>query len=57
MNDLDTEKKLVDLNMFDGASMCRNTLKTMKVIYLMLSCIVGAEHTFHNVFEGWVSIE
>ena len=45
MNDLDPENKLVELNMFDGASVCRKAQKTLKVVYPMLSCIVGAEHT------------
>ena len=31
--------------------------KILKVVYPMLSCIVGAEHTCHNVFKGWAHIE
>ena len=31
--------------------------KILKVIYTMLSYIVGAEHIFHNVFKGWAYIE
>ena len=42
MNDLDTEKKIVDLHMVYGASVCRKTQKILKVVYTMLSCIVGA---------------
>ena len=57
MNDLDPEKKRVDLHMFDGASVCRKAKKTLKVVYPMLSCIVVAEHTCHNAFKGWFSIE
>ena len=45
MNDLDPEKKLVDLNMLDGAIVCRKSQKILKVVYLMLSCIFGSNHT------------
>ena len=41
MNDLDPEKKLVDLHRFDGASVCRKANKILKVVYTILSCIVG----------------
>ena len=57
MNDLDPVKKFVDLHMFDGANVCRKAQKILKVIYSMLSCIVGVEHTCHNVFKGWAYIE
>ena len=57
MNDLDTENKLVDLHMFDGASLCRKSQKILKVAYPMLSCIVGSDHTCHNLFKGWAYIE
>ena len=57
MNNLDTEKKLVDLHMFDEASVCGKDPKTVKVVYSMMSCIVVADHTFHNVFKGWAYIE
>ena len=30
INDLDPEKKLVDLHMFDGASVCRNSQKNIE---------------------------
>ena len=43
--------------MFDGASVCRKAQNILKVFYPMLFCIVGAEHTCHNVFKGWASIE
>ena len=36
MNDLDPEKKLVDLHMFYGASVCRKAQKIFKVVYPML---------------------
>ena len=42
MNDLDSEKKLVDLHMFNGASVCRKAKTLLKVVYPMLSRIVGA---------------
>ena len=42
MNDLDPEKKLVELHMFDGANVCRKAKKTMKVVYPMLSYIFVA---------------
>ena len=42
MNELDPEKKLVDLHMFDGSRINRNSQKILKVVYPMLSCIVGA---------------
>ena len=45
MNDLDPEKKMVDLHMFVGASVCRKSQKILKVFYPILSFIVGAEHT------------
>ena len=57
MNDLYPEKKLVDLHMFDAACVCRKSQKTLKVVYPILSFIVGSEHTCHNVFKGWESIE
>ena len=41
INDLDPEKKLVDLHMSDGASVWRKA-KKLKVVYPILSCIVGA---------------
>ena len=52
MNDLDPERKLVDLHMFDGSSVCSKAQKIIKVVYPMLACIVGAYHTYHNVFEA-----
>ena len=45
MNDLDTEKKLVDLHLFDVSSVCRKAQNILKVFYPILSCIVVAEHT------------
>ena len=51
-NDLDPERKLVDLHMFDGSSVCRKAQKIIKFVYPIMSCIVGADNTFHNVFEG-----
>ena len=57
INDLDTENKLVDPYMFDEASVCRKAQNILKVFYPILSCIVGAEHTCHNVFKGWAYIE
>ena len=57
MNDLDPEKKLVDLHMFDGASVCRKVQKILRVVYPILSCIFGEEHNCHNVFKGWEYIE
>ena len=36
MNDLDTEKKLVNLHMFGGASVCRKGKTILEVVYLML---------------------
>ena len=56
MNDLDPEKKLVDLNMFDGAIMCRRAQNILKIFYPMMSCIVGSKHICHNVFKGWAYI-
>ena len=53
----DPEKELVDLHMFDGVSVCRKAKKILKVVYPMLSYIVGEEHTFHNVFKGWAYID
>ena len=52
-DDLDPQKKLVDLHMFDGASVCRKAKTILKVVYTMLSCIVRAEYTCHNSFKGW----
>ena len=57
MNDLDPETKLVDLHTFNGSSVCRKAKTILKVVYRMLSCIVGAENTCHNVFKGWAYIE
>ena len=45
MNDLEPENKLVYLHMFNGSSVCVNAERILKVVYPMLSCIVGAEHT------------
>ena len=56
MNELDLENKIVDLHMFDGYSVCRKEKETLKVVYPMLSCIFGAEHTCHNIFKGWAYI-
>ena len=56
LNDLDPETKLVNLHMFDGANVCRKASEIMKFVYPMLSCIVGAKHTCHNMFKGWASI-
>ena len=36
MNDFDPEKKLMDLHIFDGASVCRKSNKILKVVYPML---------------------
>ena len=52
MNFPDPEKKLLDLYMFNGDSVCRKAQKVFKVVYPMLLCILGADHTFHNVFKG-----
>ena len=57
MNNCDPEKKLVDLHMFDGSSVCRKAKNILKFVYPMLSYIVGAEHTCHNVFKGCSYIE
>ena len=57
MNDLDLEKKLVDLHMFYGLSVCRKAQTILKVAYPILSCVVGAEHTCHNSFKRWSYIE
>ena len=35
-NDLNPEKKLMDLHIFDGVSVCRNPQKILKVVYLMM---------------------
>ena len=42
MNDLDPEKKLVDLHMFDCSSVCIKAKNIFKVVYPNLSCIVVA---------------
>ena len=57
MNDLGPKKKLVDLIMFNETSVCRKSQNILNVVHPILSCIVGAEHTCHNVFKGWTSIE
>ena len=57
INDLDPENKLMDLHMFDGSSVCIKAQKILKVVYTMMSLIVGAEHTFHNVFKWWANTE
>ena len=36
INDLDPDKILVDLHMFDGASVCRKAQKVLKVVYPIL---------------------
>ena len=56
MENLDSEKKLVDLHIFYGSSVFRK-LKKFKVVYPMLSCIIGAYYTHHNVFKGYKSIK
>ena len=56
-NKLDTQKKLVDLHMFYGSSVCRKAKNILKVVYPIMSCIAVADHTYHNVFKGWVYIE
>ena len=57
MNDLDQEKKILDLHMFNIASVCRRVQKILKVIYPMLSCIVAADNTCDNVIKVWASID
>ena len=57
MDDLDAENKPVDVHIFDGASVCRKAQKILKVVYPMLSFIFRGEHTCHNVFQEWESIE
>ena len=57
MNDLDPEKRIVYLHMFYGSSVCRKAKNILKVVYPIMSCISVADHTYHNVFKGWVSIE
>ena len=47
----------MDLHLFDGTSVCIKAQKMLKVVYPMLSCIVGSDHTCHNVFKGWEYIE
>ena len=41
MNAIDPEKKRVDLHMFNGSIVCRKA-KIFKVVYPILSCIIGA---------------
>ena len=48
INCLDPEKKFVDLHMFDGASVCRKA-KQLEVVYPVLSIVVVAENTCHNI--------
>ena len=43
--------------MFDGASVCRKAQNILKVVYPILSYIVGEEHTCQNVFKRWAYIE
>ena len=57
MNGLDTENKLVDLHMSDGASVCIKDKKILKVVYPMLSGIFGVEHTYQNLFKVWKYVE
>ena len=45
MNNLDPEKKLVDLHMLDRVSVCIKAQNILKVVYHMLSSIFGQEHT------------
>ena len=45
MNDLYPDKKLVELHMFDGSSVCKKAKKIFNVVYLLLAYFVGAEHT------------
>ena len=42
MNDLDPEETLMGLTTFDGASVCRKAQTILKVVYPMMSFIVGA---------------
>ena len=57
LNYLDPENKLVGLHIFDGSSVFIKAKKILKVVYPMLSCIFGADHTCHNMFKGWSYIE
>ena len=57
MNELDPEKKILDLHMFDGSSVCRKAQNVLRFVYPMLSCIVGAYHTCHHMFKGCEYIE
>ena len=51
MNRLDPEKKLIDFNILNGASVCRKGQEILSVMYPMLTCAVGAELTCHNIFK------
>ena len=44
MNELDPKNKLVDLHMFDVASVCIKAQNILKVVYPILSYIFGSEH-------------
>ena len=57
MNELDPEKKLVDLHISDGDSVYIEAKTILKVVYPMMSFIVVAEHTYRNVFKRWAYIE
>ena len=57
MNDLDPEKRIVYLHMYNGASVCRMAKTILKVVYPIMSFVVEAEHTCNNLFKVWASIE
>ena len=52
-NEIYPEKKLVELNMFNGSSVYRKAKQILKFIYPIMSFIVGAEHTCHKVLKWW----
>ena len=52
MLDLDPKKEYFDLQIFDGASVCKKAQRIMSVQWPRLTCITGAEHTLHNIFKG-----
>ena len=47
----------MDLHIFYGASVCRKAKTILKVVYPMMSYIVGSYHTCHNVYKGLNYIE
>ena len=55
--ELDSEKKLVDVCIMDGASVCKLAQSILKTEFPRMTCFTGADHTGHNIFKRWCELD